>query len=214
MKLLTIVLLLGGVARAGEFCGGLDGPGAVRELQRYAAGKGGAVNPECFRQSYGDKLPAAVSAQIRAACTQAVQLPPAKRGADLDAWCVLEVLGGGSARAGERDLVGELVAKPWAWDGWAPYAALAATGDPRVRPFVLAELAKHRETWRKKKLRAGWAKDTWRSHELAVLAALEQVGTADDVPLVDEIERDEPKDKRVAAAADRARAAAGARKTP
>lgn len=214
MRLLWVALFLGGVAHAGEFCGGLDGPGAVRELQRYAAGKGGMVNTQCFTQSYGDKLPGAVQAQIRTACAQAVQLPAAKRSSDLDSWCVLEVLASGSARAGDRDLVGELVAKPWAWDGWAPYAALAASGDARARPFVLAEFAKHRETWRKKKLRAGWAKDTWRSHELAVLAALEKVGTAEDVPLVDEIERDEPRDKRVAAAAGRARSAAVARKTP
>ena len=214
MRLLWVALFLGGVAHAGEFCGGLDGPGAMRELQRYAAGKGGMVNERCFTQSYGEKLPDAVEAQIRAACAQAVQLPAAKRSSDLDSWCMLEVLASGSARAGDRDLVGELIAKPWAWDRSAPYRALAASGDARARPFVLAEFAKHRETWRKKKLHAGWAKDAWRSHELSVLAALEKVGTAEDVPLVDEIERDEPKDKGVAAAAGRARAAAAARKAP
>jgi hypothetical protein len=172
------------------------------------------VNTECFRQSYGDRLPEAVGAQILAACTRAVGLPPAKRSSDLDSWCGLTVLSGGTARVGDRDLVGELIAKRWGWDGWAPYAALAASGDPRVRPFVLAELARHRETWRRKKLRAAWAKDTWRSHEIAALAALERVGIAEDVPVIDEIAADEPKDARLAAAARRARDAASARKAP
>jgi hypothetical protein len=201
-------------ARAGDFCGSLDGPGALRELDRYAAGKGGRVDPDCFAQTYGDRLPDAVQARVLAACTKAVGLAAAKRSAELDSWCTLDVLTSGAGRVGDRDLVGEIIAKPWSWDGWPPYRALAASGDGRVRAFVLAQFATHRETWRKKKLRAAWAKDTWREHERSVLAALEKLATADDLALIAEIEADQPKDKRIARAVERAREAAGARKTP
>jgi hypothetical protein len=198
-------------AHAGDFCGGLDGPAALRELERYAAGRVGRVDPDCFAQSNGAVLPDAVQARVAAACTKAVGLAPGQRTAELDGWCALTVLGGGTARVGERDLVGELLARSWSWDAFAPYPTLAASGDPRVRPFVVAELRKHRETWRKKKLGAAWVKDTWRSHSLAGLAALEKVGTADDLALIAEIAADAPRDARVAAAAERARAAVAAR---
>jgi hypothetical protein len=201
-------------ARAGDFCGSLDGPGALRELERYAAGKGGRVDPDCFTQTYGDRLPDAVNAQVSTACTKAVGLAAAKRSFELDSWCARVVLTSGAGRVGDRDLVGEIIAKPWGWDAWPPYQALAASGDARVRAFVLAQFAKHRETWRKKKLRAQWAKEAWRGHELGVLEALEQAGTAGDLPLIVEIEADQPTDTRIAKAAQRAREAAGARETP
>jgi hypothetical protein len=199
-------------ARAGDFCGSLDGPAALRALERYAAGRGGAVHPGCFEQVYGARLPDAVQARVLAACTRAVVLPAARRTfADLDAWCVLGVLTSGTARVGDRDLVGELVARRWSWDDWPPYVALAASGDARVRPFVLAQLATHREAWRKKGLRAAWARDAWLHHELHVLAALERIGTREDLAAIDEIAADQPRDRRVADAARRARAAAGGR---
>jgi hypothetical protein len=205
------MLLVAAGARAGDFCGSLDGPAAVRQLEKYAAGKGGQVNPRCFEQSYGDELPAAVDARLLAACTRAVGLPKPARADELDDYCTLRVLSRGTGRVGDRDLVGELLAKPWAWDGWAPYGTLAASGDPRVRPFVLAQYATHRDAWRKKRLRAAWAKDIWRTHELSVLGALEKIGTPDDLAVIAEIEAAEPKDRRFVRAAQAARTAAQGR---
>jgi hypothetical protein len=202
---LSMLILLAADARAGDFCGSLDGAAAVRELERYADGKDGRVLPECFTQSYGDELPAAVDARVLAACTRALGLAAQRRNEGLDSWCALRVLSRGTARAGDRDLVGELIARAWRWDGWAPYQALAATSDARVRPFVLQQYAAHRDAWRKKRLRAAWARDSWRSHELAVLAALEKIGTADDLTVIAEIEAAEPRDRGIARAVAAAR---------
>jgi len=208
----TTVLLLAASARGGDFCGSVDGPAALRALDSYAAGKGAHVHPDCFQQTYGDPLPDAVKTRILAACTKAVALAVARRSELLDSFCTLTVLTSGVGRVADRDLVGELIARPWTWDGWPPYQALAASGDARVRPFVLTQFATHRETWRRKKLHAEWARDAWMTHELRVLSALEKVGTSDDLALIGEIEADRPRDKRLAGAAKRAREAAAARK--
>src|SRR5262249_57448559 len=98
---------------------------------------------------------------------------------------------------GDGGWVGGWLGRPGDWNRPPPYEILAATGDARVLPFVRASFNKYRATWRKKKLRAAWAVDEWAKHEVAVLRALEKVGTADDVALIDEVAAESGKDRRV-----------------
>jgi hypothetical protein len=199
-------------ARAGEFCGDLDGPGVLRALDRYADGKAGPpFDVACIEQSFGDPAGGKERSRVLVSCTKAVLVPASKRRPEVDRYCVNLVARAGAGKVGDRDLVAELIAAPADWNQPPPYEALAATGDARVRPFVLAAFAQHRATWRKKKLRAAWALDEWARHEVAVLRALAQVGTAADVALIDELAAEPHQDRRVTTAARRARDAAAAR---
>jgi hypothetical protein len=207
MKLLVALLFVPLTARAGDFCGDDTGPNTISKLEHYRGGRPQSFDVDCIAQWWNDAVPAIVQVRVVAACTKVVAIAKKKRDADLDLWCTGQVMLAGTGQVGDRDLVAEVIAKGGTWDAWAPYGWLAATGDARVRPFVLAQLADHQAAWKKRKRHPLWARDLWLKNEVDVVDALAKVGTRDDLAIVEAIATEHPKDKRVIRATAAARAA-------
>jgi hypothetical protein len=208
----AIVMSVSGVATAGEFCGGRTPDTLFRAFERYAAGNGWKHWDEffkCMQQNFGREdsphpyaFPDKERARITTACTKAIALPASQRDAEPDSFCGMLLMTAGAAKVGDRDFVAELVGgtSTWQLDGPAArlfsfpiYELLAATGDPRVRPKVLADFTAFRDRWRNEKHGRNW--DTYNGleqQEIAVVHALEKVGTADDIAIVDEIDAEHP----------------------
>jgi hypothetical protein len=195
-------------ARAGDFCAAGETLDVLaRRFQAYAEGRPTRrFDTACVHQVGGDDDP-----RILAACQAAVVLPVPRRTDALDGYCVLALVGHGVARVGARDLAGELLARWSAISGWEarpPYALLVASGDPRVRGFVVAHMEQARASWARSSKRRP---DDWMLHKRDALRALAQVGTRDDLALIDALGREAPTAGWVQAAARAALDAVAAR---
>lgn len=93
------------------------------------------------------------------------------------------------------------VAKQW--------KRLAASGDPRVRAFLVEKMRLHLDALGKKPLK-GWRARAWYEWQSSALLALGKLGEASDLPLIDEIVAS-GKDKRLPKLAAKAKEAINAR---
>ena len=211
---IALVCIASTHAYAGDFCGPLDPDQTIAALEKHADGKRTAddIRFDCIEQGRVEgAAQIAKDKRIVAACIKAVDLPEKKRHENVDGHCVSLVAVNGHATVGSRDIVAELMKNPGDWNLYPSYESMAATGDARVRDWLLAQYAKHKATWVKKKLKASWAKDLWLKHQLAVVKALEKVGTKDDLALVADVEATWKKDKRIKTAVAKTREAIGKR---
>jgi hypothetical protein len=204
-------LLCGGLARAGgPFCDDEHGETKLAALERYAHGRRWKQDDyffACFREVFSDEytLPDKPRARVLAACELAVALPQDKFDATPDAYCVEMLTRNGKSKVGSRDFVAETISggeafarerdrtgkmdSPSARGLAETLEMVARTRDPRARVFVLAQFEGYRAWWRKQKVHPkNWETFTDLEYqEIALLHALEQVGTHEDVALIDEL---------------------------
>lgn len=183
--------------------------GYVEELERHA--KGGdepqGYWPLCVRP--GDKL----AARVAKACAKVVERhAAAKAPSATHSECVRWLVSSGERAVGTYDLVAALLSARWGlfdYEVSANLAALAESGDARVRGFVADKLREHLAAVRAKPLR-GWKAKSWTKWQVAGLAALRKLGDPSDVALIDELVA-ASKDKQVRRAADKAKKEIAAR---
>lgn len=204
-----LLALLAGPAHAGVCLDDDEIKGYVEELERH--GKGGAEPqgywPLCVRP--GDKL----APRVAKACAKVVERhAAAKAPSATHSECVRWLVSSGEKAVGAYDLVAALLSARWGlfdYEVSANLAALAVSGDARVRSFVADKLREHLAAVKAKPLR-GWKAKSWSQWQVAGLGALRRLGDASDVALIEELAA-ATKDKQVRKAADKAKKEIAAR---
>lgn len=190
----SFLLVLGGLgqrAQAGICLDDSELDGYVADLEAAAATPAKAAGlSEYWRLCLeGD---AARRPRIVAACTTIVARLDLRTARGPAADCAMVLVGFGvnplATRTGPVDLVAELLAKPLPphQDPRSILRTLAASGDPRVLPWVIDLYRAHAAAVTARPLR-GWRANGWRLWNLGALAVIERQGGAAELAVLDEL---------------------------
>jgi hypothetical protein len=125
--------------------------------------------------------------------------------------CKQHLVADGVTSVGDHDLFADLTSFKYSWHDFPPYKIVSTSRDSRARLFVL-DTFRAAIAGRGDKKPKGSQVRAWQEHRLDALNALAKVGTAEDVAFIDEvIAATPPADKKVLAAAKKARDAAQSR---
>ena len=217
LLLLVILLLSPSIAHAGYCLGDDEREGEMKKLEVYAkTGKTseplGALILTCTAKWLGESKPAVAEAfrkRSLAACTKIA----AFRGTGY--WSVVEecqdfLIENQITKVGTTDVVARIMARPASpWDEKRSLRTLASSKDPRAHDHIVAKRRATLAKLGKAKL-VGWKADAFQQYALDAIAALELVGVAGDIALLEQLVT-YARDAKVAEAAKPVRAALAVR---